>query len=133
MPDMFFRRSVDALLLVPLLALLLCGGCRKATQAPLSPATSQASATTPESSQNHAVELEIVVPQSIAGAITATGKILVSEDRIAVIGPVHEGRLVRLYAGQGNVVKKGQKLADLQSPDIDDAEADYLKTLADSE
>lgn len=50
---------------------------------------------------------------------------------MANIGPVHEGRLVRLYAGQGSVVRKGQKLADLESADIDQAEADYLKALAD--
>ena len=63
--------------------------------------------------------------------IPATGKILVPEDRMANIGPVHEGRIVRLYAGQGSNVKKGQKLADLESADIDQAEADYLKALAD--
>jgi cobalt-zinc-cadmium efflux system membrane fusion protein len=55
------------------------------------------------------------------------------EDRMANIGPVHEGRIVNLYAGQGSLVKKGQKLADLESADIDQAEADYLKALADSE
>ena len=37
------------------------------------------------------------------------------------------------YAGQGAVVRKGQKLADLESADIDEAEADYLKALADLE
>jgi len=52
---------------------------------------------------------------------------------MASIGPVHEGRIVNLYAGQGSVVKKGQKLADLESADIDQAEADYLKALADLE
>jgi cobalt-zinc-cadmium efflux system membrane fusion protein len=52
---------------------------------------------------------------------------------MANIGPVHEGRLVRLYAGQGSNVVRGQKLADLESADIDQAEADYLKALADSE
>jgi multidrug resistance efflux pump len=46
---------------------------------------------------------------------------------------VHEGRIVRLYAGQGDVVSKGQKLADLESADIDEAEADYLKALTDYE
>ena len=75
--------------------------------------------------------MEIATPQSIAGVILATGKILVPEDRMANIGPVHEGRLVRLFAGQGSNVRKGQKLADLESADIDQAEADYLKALAD--
>jgi cobalt-zinc-cadmium efflux system membrane fusion protein len=52
---------------------------------------------------------------------------------VAVIGPVNQGRIVRLYAGQGTRVRKGQKLADLESADIDQAEADYLKALADYE
>jgi membrane fusion protein, heavy metal efflux system len=84
-------------------------------------------------SQNSGIELEIVQEQPIEGSLVATGKILVTEDRTASIGPVHEGRIVRLYAGQGSVVKKGQKLADLESADIDEAEADYLKAAADLE
>lgn len=121
---MFFRRNVDALLAL-LLLLMTYGGCRKATDAP----TTQTS----DIAANHAIETETVTPQLIAGAVAATGKILVSEDRLASIGPVHEGRLVHLYAGQGSVVKRGQKLADLESPDIDEAEADYLKALAEYE
>jgi len=108
-------------------------GCKKAADAPPTASSPQGSAPTSASRQSHAIETETVAPQSIAGTILATGKILVSEDRMANIGPVHEGRLVRLYAGQGSNVKKGQKLADLESADIDQAEADYLKALADYE
>jgi cobalt-zinc-cadmium efflux system membrane fusion protein len=132
MSDMFFRRNLHALLLAALFT-VVCSGCKKTADAPASPATGQASATTSESAASHAIETETVVPQPIAGAIVATGKILVSEDRMANIGPVHEGRLVRLYAGQGSIVKKGQKLADLESSDIDEAESDYLKALAEYE
>jgi cobalt-zinc-cadmium efflux system membrane fusion protein len=79
------------------------------------------------------VETEIAQAVEMAGAIQATGTVLVPENRIAVIGPVHEGRLVRLYAGQGTSVKKGAKLADLESADIDEAKSDYLKAAADYE
>jgi membrane fusion protein, heavy metal efflux system len=119
-------------LLIPLLIVVVCGGCKKPA-APSNPSSSPANTATSESAQSHAIETETVAPQPIAGAIVATGKILVSENRVAVIGPVHEGRIVSLYAGQGSRVKKGQKLADLESADIDDAEADYLKALADYE
>ena len=129
---MFYRRLIYALSILTLLIALACGGCQKAAT-PSNPASQQTNAATPESAQAHAIETEIVALQSIAGAILATGKILVTEDRVANIGPVHEGRLVRLYAGQGAIVKKGQKLADLESADIDQAEADYLKALADYE
>jgi cobalt-zinc-cadmium efflux system membrane fusion protein len=130
---MFSRNSVHALLLPAIIIAATCVGCKKTVDAPANSSGAQANASTSQSPQAHAIETETVSPQAIAGTIVATGKILVSENRVAMIGPVHEGRLVRLYAGQGSRVKKGQKLADLESADIDQAEADYLKALADSE
>lgn len=134
MVDMFARTRIHALWVAPILALVvMCAACKKAPDTRSGAAAGPANETTSEASRNPTIETEVVAPQLIAGAIHATGKILVSEDRVAAIGPVHEGRLVRLYAGQGSVVKKGQKLADLQSADIDEAEADYLKALAEYE
>lgn len=129
---MFSQKIVRSVLIPTLLIAAICGGCKKNANAP-NPATPPASTTTSDSAQAHAIETEVVAPQPIAGIIRATGKILVSEDRVALIGPVHEGRLVALYAGQGSKVAKGQKLADLESADIDEAESDYLKALAESE
>jgi cobalt-zinc-cadmium efflux system membrane fusion protein len=123
------RRMIQALCFPTLLFALAFVSCKKAA-AP--PANSGAPATTTaDSAQSHAIETETVTPQPISGSILATGKILVPEDRMANIGPVHEGRVVHLYVGQGSVVRKGQRLADLESADIDQAEADYLKALAD--
>lgn len=128
-----FKPRLQHLFIPPLLLAMIYQGCSKRNKPPSSPSNLQPAAATAESAQSHAIEMEIVAPQPIAGSIVATGKILVPEDRMANIGPVHEGRLVRLYAGQGSKVKKGQKLADLESADIDQAEADYLKALADFE
>jgi len=111
---------------------MVAGGCRQNAIAPANSSALQNSSSPPQY-QSNALEIQIVAPQSIAGVIPATGKILVPEDRVAMIGPVNEGRIVRLYAGQGSRVKKGQKLADLESADIDQAEADYLNALADYE
>lgn len=131
---MFRPRIVPTLLTASLLFAALCAGCGKRGADASSNASGQpASVAAPAPAQSSAVELEIVAPQQIAGAIAATGKVLVPEDRVASIGPVHEGRIVNLYAGQGSVVRKGQKLAELESADIDQAEADYLKALADYE
>jgi cobalt-zinc-cadmium efflux system membrane fusion protein len=88
---------------------------------------------TPPSEPAAGIEVEVVQQTALEGALMATGKILVTEDGTASIGPVHEGRIVRMYAGQGSEVRKGQKLADLESADIDEAEADYLKALTDQE
>ena len=129
MADMFSVNLLKNLRLAALAVAVLSGGCSKST-GPLISTNEKVSAKGADAT-NSAIETEEVKPQAIAGSILATGKILVSEDRMAVIGPVHEGRLVRLYAGQGSTVKKGQKLADLESSDLDDAKADYLKALAD--
>ena len=129
---MFERKIFIALVVVVLM--MTASSCSRSTNPPANAATATSSPSTQAAeASSQGIETEIVNPQPITGAISATGKILVPEDRMAVIGPVNEGRLVRLYAGQGSRVKKGQKLADLESPDIDQAEADYLKALADAE
>jgi cobalt-zinc-cadmium efflux system membrane fusion protein len=129
---MFQLRTVHVLLFL-MIVVTFGGSCRRSTNSSANSGNVQPSPTTAESAASHAIETETVTPQPIAGMISATGKILVPEDRIAVIGPVNQGRLVRLYAGQGSRVRKGQKLAELESADIDQAESDYLKALADAE
>ena len=130
---MFQRRILSPLLISSLFIATVCGGCSKSATPGPAAVSPPANSSTSQLEQNSGIEVEIITPQAIEGAISATGKILVTEDRTASIGPVHEGRIVNLYAGQGSVVKKGQKLADLESADIDQAEADYLKALADLE
>jgi len=115
-------------ILILIVATAALAGCKR-TPAP----ATQTNLTATSTAADKAIETEIVTTAPISGVITATGKILVPEDRTAVIGPVNEGRIVKLYAGQGSKVRKGQKLAELESADIDQAEADYLKALADSE
>src|SRR5436190_11430746 len=117
-------------ILILIIAASALAGCKRTpnsagSQVQVSPAASQPA--------DKAIETEIVTTAPISGVVTATGKILVPEDRTAVIGPVNEGRIVKLYAGQGSKVRKGQRLAELESADIDQAEADYLKAVADSE
>ena len=124
---MFHQRKLTIGLLA---ATILSAGCNRRTSSVMtSPSPAQAQTSTADKT----IETEIVSAAPFAGVVTATGKILAAEDRTAVIGPVNQGRIVKLYAGQGTRVRKGQRLAELESADIDQAEADYLKALADSE
>ena len=122
-----FCRKILLNLFILLLTIATFGACKKSAET----TSSSAAQKTDQVAQSQTIETETVALAPIAAFIPATGKILVPEDRMANIGPVHEGRIVRLYVGQGSNVKKGQKLADLESADIDEAEADYLKALAD--
>src|SRR6185369_15896586 len=102
---MIHQKALKKIFFPTLLSAIVQVGCSRTPPAP-----SPSSSPTPASTQNSAIETEIVSPQTMAGVIAATGKILVPEDRVAVIGPVNEGRIVRLYAGQGTRVRKGQRL-----------------------
>ena len=127
---MFQKNFRLALLGSSLMVAAVCGGCGRSTTAVVA---NVSTAPSPANDQNNGIELEIVQMQPIEGSLTATGKVLAMEDKSATLGPVHDGRIVNFYAGQGSVVRKGQKLADLESADIDEAEADYLKALNDLE
>jgi len=120
--------TLKLILFAPLV--LVCA-CSKKPESASVKANPESSAAKP--SQSQGVETEIVQPVPIAAGILATGTFLVPENKIAMIGPVHEGRIVHLYAGQGSRVRKGEKLADLESSDIDEAKSDYLKGVADHE
>lgn len=122
-------RLMKVILLGPLVFASACG---KAAD-PAAVKAPQGSASSGQSSQAQGVETETVQPVPMAAEILATGTVLVPENRIAVIGPVHEGRIVHLYAGQGTRVRRGEKLVDLESADIDEAKSDYLKAVADYE
>ncbi len=117
-------------ILMLVIAVSMLAACKRAATTQINTQTTAAAA---QSASDKAIETEIVTTAPISGVVTATGKISVPEDRTAVIGPVNEGRIVKLYAGQGSRVRKGQRLAELESADIDQAEADYLKALADAE
>lgn len=126
---MFKQKSHFPTLILLLFISMVFIGCSKSGSTDVTVTTKAEPANEP----NAGIEVEIVQPTAIEGSIKATGKVLVTEDRVASIGPVHEGRIVNLYAGQGAFVRKGQRLAELESADIDEAEADYLKALSDLE
>src|SRR4051812_22360227 len=116
---MLKTRSIHPLAFLLLFISLLVAACSRSTPTDVTVTAN----TNPASEPNAGIELEIVQPTSIEGSIKATGKVVVTEDRVASIGPVHEGRIVNLYAGQGTFVRKGQRLAEFESADIDEAEA----------
>ena len=123
---MSYPKLINALMIG---SLLFVSSCSKTPDAPAVKANQDDS----QSSEALGIKTETVQPVSMAATIVATGTVLVPENRLATIGPVHEGRIMHLYAGQGTRVRKGDKLADLESADIDEAKSEYLKALADAE
>jgi cobalt-zinc-cadmium efflux system membrane fusion protein len=68
--------------------------------------------------------------RSETAAIRATGEIEPPDDGVARIGPKVAGRVARLLKGVGDPVKKGELLANVDSPDLGRAKADYISAAA---
>ncbi len=71
-----------------------------------------------------------VVRQS-AATLNVTGSVQPDPSREIPIVPLANGRVVALHVGLGQVVRKGQLIMEVQSPDVSQAFGNYLKAVAD--
>lgn len=62
--------------------------------------------------------------------VDVVGSVAASEDHLAIIGPLVDGRIAALNAGIGDVVKKGQILGWIESAQVGEAQAQYLTAQA---
>ncbi len=73
------------------------------------------------------IEIEEAVLEPLIAPIEATAVIELNANRVAKLSARTSGRLVRIAASQGDVVKKGQALAWFDSPELGQALAEYAK------
>lgn len=66
----------------------------------------------------------------IAPDLQVVGSVSYNQNHYAIVGPLVSGRVSRLLAGLGDVVRTGQVLAELESSDIGQAQAAYLSAKA---
>lgn len=62
--------------------------------------------------------------------VSALGELRVDESRYAEVGAAIAGRVVKLLVSEGEMVKKGQVLAELESPEVGRARATLLQATA---
>jgi membrane fusion protein, heavy metal efflux system len=67
---------------------------------------------------------------TLAGDIQVVGSVAPAEDHFAVVGPSVSGRLVRLHAGIGDSVRKGQILGEIESVEAGQARGEYIAAKA---
>jgi cobalt-zinc-cadmium efflux system membrane fusion protein len=70
-----------------------------------------------------------VLPQ----VLEVAGRVGLNENRVARVGALVNGRISDVDANVGDRVKEGQRLAQIQSHEVDDARADYAKAKAELE
>jgi cobalt-zinc-cadmium efflux system membrane fusion protein len=90
-------------------------------------AESSAVKLTEDAQKTSGIELRAVVPEPHSAPIEATAVIELNGDRVARISARTSGRLVKIAASQGDLVKTGQALAWFDSPELGQAWAEYAK------
>ncbi len=81
----------------------------------------------PEAIEHAGIKTETVSLRPVNVEYSFTGKVSVNETKLAHVGPRIPGRAVEVFANAGDYVKKGQWLAIIDSPELGEAQSQYLK------
>ena len=84
----------------------------------------------PESLANANIKTQSVTLKTLAEELHFTGKVTYNEYRLAQVSSRIAGRVLDIYARLGDKVNKGQALAMIDSPELGEAQATYLKARA---
>ncbi|MEY2677645.1 MAG: hypothetical protein RLZ00_337 [Pseudomonadota bacterium] len=121
-----------------LLAVLLCStlalsACKKATiQEATQPAADAASVLIPESLK---AQIQVAEVQSldVSDTLRVAGQIDFNEQSLTRIGASVTGRVTQIQAHLGNVVDKGETLAQINSSELSGSQLAYLKARSEKE
>ena len=119
-----------------IVALVLIGvvgiGCHKyATPTPMAASPTTEVWLAPEQVAAAKLVVEPLGPQPVGGVVVASGRVTFDDLHVAhVLSPV-TGRVVKIEAQPGQRVKKGDSLAQIESPDVAAAYSDLAKAQAD--
>ena len=81
----------------------------------------------PEATKNAGIKVITLKAESLPETIRATAGIVHNQDRLLHVTPRIRGRVVEVYVTVGSEVKGGSSMALLDSTELGEAKADYLK------
>lgn len=81
----------------------------------------------PSGAQLGGIEVAEVETAVIPEILSVAGRVGVNENRTVRVGTIVDGRISRVLRNVGDRVKKGEQLALLTSPEVDDTRAQYAK------
>ncbi len=85
---------------------------------------------TPESARRYGVRTGVVKKHTLATRFVAPARVSLNSEAMAVVGSAVQGRVVDLKVRVGDLVKKGDELLVLESPELGEAQSDYLQKRA---
>jgi membrane fusion protein, heavy metal efflux system len=83
-----------------------------------------------ESQREVGISVQEVAAQALPEVIRATGRVTINENETWRVGAVTDGRIVHIYAREGDQVENGQILARMHSHDIHESRAEYMRAVA---
>ena len=81
----------------------------------------------PESIKIAEIKVEEVTLKKLSLSHNFPGKIMPDENRVAHIGSRIPGRVIEIKVNLGNDIRKGEALATIDSPELGEAESNFLK------
>lgn len=123
---LFGKRWIASLLGVALLV-LACGK-KEAARKPEAPKGPRRVELTPASVATAGIKIETVGPRPIDEVLRLPGTLAYDENKVARVGPRVGGRVVRIQVDFGQVVRAGQALAEIDSPELGEAVAQLRKS-----
>ena len=80
-------------------------------------------------------DLQLTKPtyKEVESYISATGKVLADQNKVAKVGPIFSGRISKIYVNPGDWVSKGDHLVDIESLDVAEAKTDFYQACAEME
>lgn len=109
-------------------------GTEAALKPPAAPATPPPKAGTValpgKAGDKNPISTTKVEKAKLAADLVIVGSVSYDQDHYAVVGPLVPGRVARLVAGVGDIVRKGQVLAEIESSEVGEAQAGYLSARA---
>lgn len=79
--------------------------------------------------QLKSVALQAVVSHDFSISREAVGSIDFNADRLVPVSPAYQGRVIQVMANAGDIVRKGQALMVMDSPDLVQAESTFISAL----
>ncbi|HKA19969.1 MAG TPA: efflux RND transporter periplasmic adaptor subunit [Blastocatellia bacterium] len=88
--------------------------------------TPEANSVTIDASQMQSIKLERAASQTFRVEKVATGKIAFNEEVMTPVFSPYTGRVIRLLAKPGEVIKQGSPLVEIDTPDLVQSETDLI-------
>lgn len=82
---------------------------------------------TPEAIKHYGIKIDMVKARQLNSTLSAPARVSFNTEAMAHVGSIVKGRTIEIKARVGDVVKKGDELIVIESPELGEAQSDFLQ------